>query len=106
MQKSSVGNNYEKWFSPVFIAQYTFNSKWQTAFRTEYYQDENNVIINVNDIAFKTFGNSFNIDFLPTKSLKIRTEARWLKSQEAVFMSNNEMVNDNFFITTSMSFEF
>ena len=106
MQKSSLGDNYEKWFSPVLIAQYTFNSKWQTAFRTEYYQDENNVIINVNDIAFKTFGNSFNIDFLPTKRVKIRTEARWLKSQEAIFIKDNQLVEDNFFITTSMSFEF
>lgn len=106
MQKSSYGDKYENWFSPVLIAQYTFNSKWQTAFRTEYYQDKNNVIINVNDIAFKTFGNSFNIDFLPTKSLKIRTEARWLKSQEAIFIKDNQQVEDNFFITTSMSFEF
>lgn len=106
MQKSGADNNYENWFSSVFIAQYSFNSKWQTAFRTEYYQDDNNVIINVKDFAFKTFGNSLNIDFSLTKNVKIRIEARWLKSQEAVFIRNNEMVNDNFFITTSMSFEF
>lgn len=106
MQKAIVGNNYENWFSPVFIAQYSFNSKWQTAFRTEYYQDENNVIINVNDLAFKTFGNSLNVDFLPTKNVKIRLEARWLKSQEPIFIRNNQFVEDNFFITKSMSFEF
>ena len=106
MQKSSVGNNYENWFSPVFIAQYSFNSKWQTAFRTEYYQDEDNVIINVNDLAFKTIGNSLNVDFSPTKNVKIRMEARWLKSQEAIFIKNNQLVEDDFFITTSMSFEF
>jgi hypothetical protein len=106
MQKSSVGNNHEDWLSPVLIAQYSFNSKWQTAFRTEYYQDENNVIINVNDSAFKTFGNSLNVDFLPTAKVKIRIEARWLKSQEAIFIRDNELVEDNFFMTTSMSFEF
>lgn len=106
MQKSSVGDKYEKWFSPVLIAQYSINSKWQTALRTEYYQDENNIIINVNDRAFKTFGNSLNVDFLPTKNVKIRMEARWLKSQVEVFMNNNKMVNDNYFITSSMSFEF
>lgn len=106
MQKSSVGDNYENWFSPVFIAQYSFNSKWQTAFRTEYYQDENNVIINVNDLGFKTFGNSLNVDFLPTKNVKIRMEARWLKSEESIFLRNNQFVDDNLFISTSMSFEF
>ncbi|WP_291115746.1 outer membrane beta-barrel protein [Flavobacterium sp. UBA6135] len=106
VQKSSIGENYENWFSPVFIAQYSFNSKWQTAFRTEYYQDENNVIINVNDMAFKTFGNSLNVDFLPTKNVKIRMEARWLKSEESIFLKNNQIVDNNFFITTSMCFEF
>ncbi len=106
MQKSSVGDNYEDWLSPVLIAQYALNSKWQTAFRTEYYQDENNVIINVNDMAFKTFGTSLNVDFLPIKKVKIRMEARWLKSQEPIFIKNNQLVEDNFFITTSMSFEF
>lgn len=106
MQKSTVGDTYENWFSPVFIAQFSFNSKWQTAFRTEYYQDENNVIINVNDLGFKTFGNSLNVDFLPTKYVKIRMEARWLKSEELIFLKNNQLVDDNFLITTSMSFEF
>ena len=106
MQKSSVDNNYENWFSPVLIAQYSINSKWQTAFRTEYYQDKDNVIININDLAFKTIGNSLNVDFLPTAKVKIRMEARWLKSQEAIFIKNNQLVEDNFFITTSMSFEF
>lgn len=106
MQKSSLDDKYQNWFSPVFIAQYSINSKWQTAFRTEYYQDENNVIVNVNDLAFKTFGNSLNVDFLPSKNVKVRVEARWLKSQEAIFIRNNQPFEDNFFITTSMSFEF
>jgi hypothetical protein len=106
IQKSSVSNNYEDWLSPVLIAQYSFSSKWQTAFRTEYYQDENNVIINANDKAFKTFGNSLNVDFLPTSKVKIRMEARWLKSQEAIFIKDNQLVENDFFMTTSMSFEF
>ncbi len=106
MQKSSLDDSYHNWLSPVFIAQYSFNSKWQSAFRTEYYHDENNVIVNVNDLAFKTFGNSLNLDFLPTKSVKIRMEARWLKSQEAIFIRDNQLVENDFFMTTSMSFEF
>jgi len=106
MQKSSVDNNYENWFSPVLIAQYSINSKWQTAFRTEYYQDKENVIINANDLAFKTIGNSLNVDFLPMKKVKIRMEARWLKSQEAIFIRDNQLVENDFFMTTSMSFEF
>ncbi|MEX0596873.1 MAG: outer membrane beta-barrel protein, partial [Candidatus Paceibacterota bacterium] len=80
LQKSNNDSSYENWFSPVFIAQYSFNTKWQTAYRIEYYQDVDNVIVNVNDLDFRTLGNSLNLDFLPNNKVKIRLEARWLQS--------------------------
>lgn len=61
---SSTNNQSASWLSPVIMAQYSINSKWQTAFRTEYYQDEKNVIIDTND-EFKTLGFSLNLDYLP-----------------------------------------
>lgn len=100
-------NNSDKelfWMSPVFVAQYTLAPKWQTAFRAEYYQDKDNVIIAAND-EFKTVGISLNIDYLINDKVKFRTEARYLNSEEKVFIKESSLLNDNFCITTSLSFE-
>lgn len=102
---SSKNNSSASWLSPVFIAQYSINSKWQTAFRTEYYQDEKNVIIAAND-EFKTLGFSLNFDYLHNSKVKLRTEARYFDSKKEVFAKGSDLVNSNFFLTTSLSFEF
>jgi Putative beta-barrel porin-2, OmpL-like. bbp2 len=93
------------WLSPVFIAQYSINSKWKTAFRAEYYQDKKKVIIATSD-AFKTTGTSLNFDYLPNSKVKLRTEARYLDSKNDIFEKGLGFTNSNFFITTSLSFEF
>jgi hypothetical protein len=105
--QNDVTNNNNKlyWMSPVLIMQYTLAPKWQTAFRAEYYQDEDVVIIAIND-EFKTLGTSLNIDYLFNSKVKLRTEARYLNSQEKVFSKDEIPVNNNFFITSSLSFEF
>jgi len=102
---SSSNNESASWFSPVFIAQYSINPKWQTAFRIEYYQDEKNVIIATND-EFKTLGFSLNLDYLPNSKVKLRTEARYFDSKKDVFTNGSDFVNSNFFVTTSLSFGF
>ncbi|MGV7104939.1 porin [Flavobacterium sp. U410] len=102
IQENSVGNNYLYWMSPVLITQYSINSKWQTAIRLEYYQDKNNVII-AGSNPFKTSGTSINFDYLPNSKVKIRVEARYLDSEKAIFVDDK---TNNFFVTTSLSFEF
>ncbi len=102
---SSKNSIHESWLSPVFIAQYSINPKWQTAFRTEYYQDEKNIIIAVAD-EFKTLGFSLNFDYLPNSKVKLRSEARYFDSKEKVFEKKGNLVNSNLFLTTSLSFEF
>lgn len=101
----STNNESASWLSPVFIVQYAINPKWQTAFRTEYYQDSRNIIITAND-EFKTLGLSLNFDYLPNSKVKFRTEARYFDSKEKVFVKDSNSVDNNFFITTSLSFEF
>ena len=93
------------WLSPTFLAQYSINSKWQTAFRIEYYQDEKNVIIATSD-AFKTIGTSFNFDYLLNSKVKFRTEARYLANENKTFIKSGNPTNSDFFLTTSLSFEF
>ena len=102
---SSKNEVYNCWLSPVFIAQYSINQKWQTAFRTEYYQDKENIIIATND-EFETFGFSLNFDYLFNSKVKFRTEARYFDSKEKVFLKSEDLVNSNFFLTSSLSFEF
>lgn len=105
--QTDVTNNDKKlyWMSPVFMTQYTLSSKWQVAFRGEYYQDKSNVIIAVNE-EFKAFGTSLNMDYLINEKVKFRTEARYLNSKQKVFTKETSLVNDNFCITSSLSFEF
>lgn len=97
-----VNDKHLYWMSPVLIAQYSINPKWQTSLRVEYYQDEDNVMIAVSD-DFKTLGTSINFDYLPNSKVKLRTEARYLDSAAAIFSENK---SNNFFITSSLSFEF
>ena len=42
-------------------------------------------------------------DYLPNSKVKLRTEARYFDSKEAIFFDNK---SNNFFVTTSLSFEF
>ncbi|MGG7036959.1 MAG: outer membrane beta-barrel protein [Flavobacterium sp.] len=102
---STISDAYKCWLSPIVIAQYSWSSKWQTGFRAEYYQDENNVIISL-DEPFKTIGTSANFDYLFNSKVKFRTEARWLNSKERIFTYSGDPVSNNFFVTTSVSFEF
>ena len=102
---SSKNDSSASWLSPVFITQYNISKKWQTAFRTEYYQDKKNILVTTNN-EFNTFGYSLNFDYLPNSKVKLRTEARYFDSKYAVFVKDNDLVNSNFFVTTSLSFEF
>lgn len=100
-ESSSTNGKYLSWWSPVFIAQYTISSKWQSALRWEYYQDQDNIII-ANTGVFTTSGYSLNFHYLLNDKAKLRMEARYLDAKEPLFYNN---ATDNFSITTSLSFE-
>jgi hypothetical protein len=93
-------NKFNHWMSPVLIAQYTINDKWQSAVRFEYYQDKENI---TTSSPFNTKGYSLNFDYHINSKAKFRMEARYLDSKEAIFYNNN---SNNFSFTTSMSYEF
>jgi hypothetical protein len=105
MQKNSQDDKFSSWMSPVLITQYSINSKWQTAFRVEYYRDEKNVIIATSE-AFKTVGTSLNFDYLPNSRVKFRTETRYLSNENKTFIKSGNPTNSDFYLTTSLSFEF
>jgi hypothetical protein len=91
----------------VIIAQYEINSIWKTAFRAEYYQDKNGVIISTNTPnGFRTTGLSLNFDYAPTKNIVCRLEGRWLSSKDAIFETTTRSSNNNFIIGTSIAIKF
>lgn len=107
-QKRIENSKFAVWSSPVLIAKYSINSKWEMAYRCEYFKDKENVVVDPIGltpqvyIPFETLGNSLNLDFLPNSKMKIRMEGKWYHATELVF----EDKKDNFSLTTTMSFEF
>ena len=55
---------------------------------------------------FKTLGFSINLDYLPNSKVKFRTEARYFDSAKQLFLKDENNVDNDFFITSSLSFEF
>ena len=100
---SLVGDNYQTWWTPTMITQYTISDKWQMAYRLEYFNDKKNIMA-ATALPFETLGNSLNFDFLPNSRLKIRTEGKWYRATEPLFDVGTK--KDNFSVTTTMSFEF
>ena len=110
-QKSKNSSAKNTWFSPVAIVRITANDKWAFALRSEYYDDENGVIIPVaigpgTPDGFKTAGFSANIDYLPLKNVAIRLEGKTLHSKDKIFIKNNGTTNNNSSITFSTAISF
>jgi hypothetical protein len=106
-QRSKGSANYEFWFSPVFIGQYTFNDRWKSAVRAEYYHDQSGVIIQTATAnGFQTTGFSLNLDYAPTQNLMCRIEGRWLNSKDPIFETKTNFINTNFIIGASIAIKF
>lgn len=104
LQKNGETGDFDNWLTPTIITQYKINQKFHTAFRAEYYQDLENVMVATPN-PFEVLGLSANLDFLPNSKFKIRTEARWIDSEEPIFAKNDSLVNSNFMVATSLCFE-
>jgi hypothetical protein len=106
-QKTPGSNDWNTWYSPVFILRYSMNDKWAMAVRGEYYNDEYGVIIATGTAnGFKTKAISFNIDHSPTGKVIARVEARMLHSKDKIFMKQNALTNKDIFITTALAVSF
>jgi hypothetical protein len=104
-QRNLEGDDFQEWKTITLITQYAVSDKWNIAARAEYFDDQENVIVGVG-APFEVFGASFNIDFIPNSKLKLRTEAKWFDSKEPVFNKETGTTNSNFFVATSLAFEF
>ncbi|MDH5381023.1 MAG: porin [Cyclobacteriaceae bacterium] len=103
-QETPGASVYEGWVGLTGILKYKIDENWSVAGRMEYYQDENEVIVSINNPGgFVTNGVSANIDYLPSQNIGCRLEGRLFSSKYDLFMQNGNPVNSNFFFMASMA---
>lgn len=107
-QKSKGSSDYNTWYSPVLIAQYSPTDKISLAARGEYYNDKNGVIITSGtESGFQSFGASFNVDYHILPNLVWRTEVKSLNSKDAVFLDRDDnLKKGNVMAITSLAIRF
>ena len=99
--------DYHVWFSPVVIVRYLWNESWSSALRAEYYHDKEGVIVYTETPnGFQTSGLSLNIDYSPLKNIVWRLEGRWLSSRDKIFHKQNNLINENSAVVSSIAVQF
>jgi hypothetical protein len=106
-QKYEQANEYNFWYSPIFISQFSFNDKLKAAIRFEHYQDKKNVIVAVaENTPFVLNGLSLNTDYFIRPNLLFRMEIRGLYSSANIFRSDLSQTTNNRFFATSLAYKF
>lgn len=105
-QNSKHSSSYNIWYSPALIAQWFIKSKWKTAIRGEYYQDDSGTIISAFvPEAFRVAGISWNLDYSPVPDISCRIETRLLKSTKPI-LNTAQTSDHNFFVAASIAVKF
>lgn len=95
--------DYGIWFSPILIVRYPINDKIKIAFRGEYYNDKNQIIIPTNSPnGFQVSGVSTNFDFKINERLQFRIEGKIYDAKDPIFLNNSD---ENYSLTTNMTFK-
>jgi hypothetical protein len=106
-QKARETSKYNEWYSPVLIMKYTPTSRISIAARAEYYSDKNQVIINSKTLnGFRCYGYSLNIDYFISENIVGRIEGRNLSSPDPVFYKDENLIKEDYFITTALALSF
>lgn len=106
-QKTKNSNDYNTWYSPVFILKYAPTGKISIAARGEYYSDANGVIINTGTLnGFQTYSYSLNLDYQIMNNAVWRIEGRGFSSKDKIFTLNDNPGSQNYFLTTALAISF
>ncbi|MEY4927571.1 MAG: hypothetical protein RI894_2007 [Bacteroidota bacterium] len=97
-EKDSV-NPTSTWYSPVFMAKYSFKNTSKVAFRTEYYDDKKEVLL-YTSVGFQTWGLSLNYDYAISKNGLFRLEAKEYFANYSIFKNHSSY--NNFAILSSI----
>lgn len=107
-EKSPDNSDLNTWYSPIVVARYAATPKTAIAARAEFYRDENGVIIATGTPnGFGVLGLSLNFDYAVLPNALWRIEARFLNSSnDPIFIRDEKLVTNNFFMTTSIAVSF
>jgi hypothetical protein len=106
-QKTKASDEYNSWYSPVFIAKFSPNDKLNVAARAEYYNDSKGVIVSTTTPnGFQTFGYSLNADYSVASNMVWRIEGRTFSSKDEIFVLDNKPSKQNYFISTALAISF
>ncbi len=98
----NLNNEYSWWYSPVVIIRRIVNNSSSIAFRSEYFNDEKQVLLQTNTSnGFQTFGLSLNYDYSVTKDALIRVEGKGYFSKDKIYKQNK--ANNNYSILLVVS---
>lgn len=101
-QAEKNSSRYHVWYTPVLVARYAYSDQCSFAFRAEYYQDKNEVIVTTNTPnGFKTFSYSANVDYKPMNNLALRAELRTFKSKDEIFEKESGLSDDGLMVTAA-----
>jgi hypothetical protein len=103
-QKSKGSNKYNILYSPVMILRCQCTDKLAIAVRVEYYNDKNGIIVATGTPnGFQTSGYSINFDYKISDNVMWRIEGRGISSKDKIFNLENQVSNQNYFVTTSLA---
>lgn len=106
-QNALDSSDYDTWFSPYLTVKAAINDKFTIAARGEYFSDQYEVLnVTGTENGYKIIGYSLNLDYAINEHAMWRAELRSLSSVDKIYVQNNELTNQNYFMTTSLVIKF
>lgn len=103
--EKTLGSDYKTWYSPVIVVRRILGKRTKVAFRGEYYNDEDEIIVKTElSDGFDTFGLSTNFDYTMSEHISFRIEGRMYRSAYRIFAQNTSL--DNYAVTTNLTVRF
>jgi len=106
-QKAHNSADYSVWFTPVLIGKYRFSEQMSAAFRAEYYQDKDGVIIDSGTPnGFRSSSYSANVDYRFSNQVMLRAELRKYRGRDDYFLNDDKPSRDSLVGTTALILSF
>ena len=106
-QQTKGSQTFNSWYTYALIGKYAVFDKLAIAGRIEYYHDPRQVIVATGtQNGFQNYGFSLNTDYAIAENALWRIEGKQFYSKDPMFINNNKLVNNYFYITTSLALAF
>lgn len=108
IEDRASGRGETNWYTPVVLLRYSPTDRLALTGRVEYYHDPSGTIVSVDSPTggFRAFGYSLGMDYAVNSYALWRLEARGLRTEEEIFVYNNQPSLNNVFLTTSLAVTF